>query len=66
MGMTESDIRHTVAYYLDDLQKAGMKKVQPVLRHKKQTTTEIYVERSYTDTKDAIKLLEEKNLKNFS
>ena len=60
------DIRHTVAKYLNDLQKVGLKKVQQVLRHRKQTTTEIYVEGSYTDTKDVIKLLEEKNLKNFS
>ena len=34
--------------------------------YRRQTTTEIYVEGSYTDTKDVIRLLEEKNLKNFS
>ena len=60
------DIRHTVAKYLNDLQKVGLKKVQQVLRHRRQTTTEIYVEGSYTDTKDVIMLMEEKNLKNFS
>ena len=60
------DIRHTVAKYLNDLQKVGLKKVQQVLRHRKQTKTEIYVEGSYTYTKDVIMLLEEKNLKNFS
>ena len=60
------DIRHTVAKYLNDLQKVGLKKVQQVLRHRRQTTTEIYVEGSYTDTHDVMRLLEEKNLKNFS
>jgi len=60
------DIRHTVAKYLNDLQKVPLKKVQQVLRHRRQTTTEIYVEGNYTDTKDAMKLLEENNLKNFS
>ena len=52
------DIRHTVAKYLNDIQKVGLKKVQQVLRHRRQTTTEIYVEGNYTDTKEAIKLLE--------
>ncbi len=61
-----NDIRHTVAKYLNDLQKVGLKKVQQVLRHRRQTTTEIYVEGNYSDTKDVIRLLEEKNLKNFS
>ena len=60
------DIRHTVAKYLNDLQKVNLKKVQQVLRHRKQTTTEIYVEGNYTDTKDAIALLEMKNLEKFS
>ena len=60
------DIRHTVAKYLNDLQKVGLKKVQQVLRHRKQTTTEIYVEGNYTDTKDVMGLLELKNLENFS
>jgi integrase len=52
------DIRHTVAKYLNDIQKVGLKKVQQVLRHRRQTTTEIYVEGNYTDTKEAIQLLE--------
>ena len=60
------DIRHTVAKYLNDLQKVGLKKVQQVLRHRKQTTTEIYVEGNYTDTKDVMGPLELKNLENFS
>jgi integrase len=60
------DIRHTVAKYLNGLQKVGLKKVQQALRHRKQTTTEIYVEGNYTDTKDAVKLLEIENVKNFS
>ena len=59
------DIHHTVAKYLNDLQKVGLKKVQQVLRYRKQTTTEIYVEGNYTDTKNAVKLLELKNLKKF-
>lgn len=60
------DIRHTVAKYLNDLQKVGLKKVQQVLRHRRQTTTEVYVEGNYTDTKDVVKLLEVENLKKFS
>ena len=59
------EIRHTVAKYLNDLQKVNLKKVQQVLRHRKQTTTEIYVEGNYTDTKDMMGLLELKNLENF-
>jgi integrase len=59
------DIRHTVAKYLNDLQKVPLKKVQQVLRHRRQTTTEIYVEGNYTDTKDAMTLLENKYLENF-
>lgn len=60
------DIRHTVAKYLNDLQKVGLKKVQQVLRQRRQTTTEIYVEGNYTDTKDVISLLETKNVENLS
>ena len=59
------DIRHTVAKYLNDLQKVGIKKVQQVLRHQRQSTTEIYVEGNYTDTQEAMRLLELNNLKNF-
>jgi len=47
------------------LQKANFKKVQQVLRHRKQTTAEIYVEENYTDTRDVMGLLEIKNLENF-
>ncbi len=60
------DIRHTVAKYLNDIQKVGLKKVQQVLRHRRQSTTEIYVEGNYTDTKDVIQLLEMDKLANFS
>jgi integrase len=60
------DIRHTVAKYLNDLQKVSLKKVQQVMRHRKQSTTEIYVEGNYTDTQSVMKLLEEENLKSFS
>ncbi|MDZ7599106.1 MAG: hypothetical protein U5J82_12650 [Desulfobacterales bacterium] len=50
------------AKYLNDIQKVGLKKVQQVLRHRRQTTTEIYVEGNYTDTKEAIQLLEMEKL----
>jgi len=60
------DIRHTVAKYLNDLQKVGLKKVQQVLRHRRQSTTEIYVEGNYTDTQEVLKLLQVENLGNFS
>ncbi len=58
------DIRHTVAKYLNDIHKVGLKKVQQVLRHRRQSTTEIYVEGNYTDTKNAATLLEIENVKN--
>ena len=51
--------------YLNDLHKVGLKKVQQILRHRRQSTTEIYVEGNYGDTKDALKLLELENLKNL-
>jgi integrase len=57
------DIRHTVAKYLNDIQKVGIKKVQQVLRHRRQTTTEIYLDGNYTDTRAAMGLLEVENLK---
>ena len=60
------DIRHTVAKYLNDIQKVNLKKVQQVLRHRRQTTTEIYVDGNYTDTKDVIRLLEQSNLEKIS
>jgi integrase len=59
------DIRHTVAKYLNDFQRVSLKKVQQVLRHRRQSTTEIHVEGNYTDTKEAIGLLEVKNLENL-
>lgn len=59
------DIRHTVAKYLNDLQKVGLKKVQQVLRHKRQSTTELYVEGNYTDTREVVSLLELKNVEVF-
>lgn len=60
------DIRHTVAKYLNDLQKVGLKKVQQVLRHRRQATTEIYVEGNYTTTEIAMKLLELDKVRKFS
>jgi integrase len=59
------DIRHTVAKYLNDLQKVGLKKVQQVLRHRRQATTEIYVEGNYTDTQDVLSLLEMEKVEKF-
>jgi integrase len=57
------DIRHTVAKYLNDLKKVGLKKVQQVMRHQRQATTEIYTGgESYTGTKDVMTLLELENL----
>jgi len=56
------DIRHTVAAYLNDVHKVGIKKVQRVLRHRRQTTTEIYLEGDYTTTQSALELLEAQNL----
>ena len=55
-----------VAKYLNDLQKVGLKKVQQVLRHRKQSTTEIYVEGNYSDTREAMTLLEMDHLKKAS
>lgn len=60
------DIRHTVAKYLNDLQKVGLKRVQQVMRHRRQTTTEIYVEGNYTDSQEVMKLLEFEKVKNAS
>ncbi len=59
------DIRHTVAKYLNDLQKVGLKKVQQVLRHRRQSTTEVYVDGNYTDTQETMKLLELAKVQNF-
>jgi integrase len=63
--MRYHDIRHSVAKYPNDLQKVGLKKVQQVLRHRRQSTSEIYVEGNCTDAKDALKLLELENIKKF-
>ena len=52
------DIRHTVAKYLNDVQKVGIKKVQQILRHRRQTTTEVYLEGNYTDINEALGTLE--------
>jgi hypothetical protein len=60
------DRRRTVAKYLNDLQKVGLKKMQQVLRHRRQTTTEIYLEGNYSDTKEALALLELKNVEILS
>ncbi len=60
------DIRHTVAKYLNDLQKVGLKKVQQVMRHRRQATTEICVEGNYATTESTMKLLESDNVQKFS
>jgi hypothetical protein len=36
------------------------------MRHRRQTTTEIYVEGNYTTTESALKLLELDNVRKFS
>lgn len=51
------DIRHSVASYLNDVHKVGIKRVQRILRHRHQTTTEIYLEGDYTDSRAALDLL---------
>lgn len=55
---TPHDIRHSVAHYLADEQKLGIKRVQEVLRHMRQSTTEIYLDGSYLSTRDEMTLLE--------
>ena len=65
-GFGYHDIRHTVAKYLNDIQKVGLKKVQQLLRHRRQSTTEIYTEGYYADTRKVVELLEIRNLENFS
>ena len=52
------DMRHAVARYLNDIHKVGLKKAAQVLRHQRQTTTEIYVEGNYTETRQAMQLLQ--------
>lgn len=52
------DIRHTAAKYLNDIQKVGMKRVQQMLRHRRQATTEIYLEGYYSDTRSTMELLQ--------
>lgn len=52
------DIRHTVASYLNDLGKVGLKRVQRLLRHQRQTTTEIYTQGSYSDLREEVAALE--------
>lgn len=59
------DLRHTVAKYLNEINNVSLKKVQQVLRHQKQSTTEIYVAGNYTNTRDALQLLELKELQKY-
>lgn len=59
------DIRHPVAKYLNDLYKINLKKVQQVLRNRRQTTTEIHVEGNYTGTQDDMALVELRNFENL-
>ena len=51
------DIRHTAAKYLNDLQKVGIKKLQQILRQRRQTTTELYLEGNYSDSSATLALL---------
>jgi integrase len=54
-------IRHMVASILNDTHKVSMKKMQRILRHRSQRTTEIYLHSLEGDLKDTMKLLEGKN-----
>ncbi len=51
------DIRRSVASYLNDVHKVGIKRVQRILRHRRQSTTEIYLEGDYTESRAALDLL---------
>ena len=52
-------IRHMVASILNDTHKVSKKKIQKILRHQSQRTTEIYLHALETDLTDTMKLLEE-------
>jgi integrase len=54
-------IRHMVASILNDTHKVSKKKIQKILRHQSQRTTEIYLHALETDLTDTMKLLEEEN-----
>ena len=48
----ENAFRRYVASILDDKHKASRKSIQKLLRHKKESTTERYLYRIYSDLKD--------------
>ena len=54
-------IRHMVASILNDTHKVSMKKMQRILRHRSQRTTEIYLHSLEGDLRDTMRLLEGKN-----
>jgi len=50
-------IRRSVASYLNDPAKASMKQIQILMRHKRQTTTEIYLDNIAKDIRDVAEIL---------
>jgi integrase len=56
------DIRHSVAHFLADEMRLGVKRVQDVLGHQKQGTTEIYLGGSYLSSQPEMNLLKFSNI----
>jgi integrase len=54
-------IRHMVASILNDTHKVSEKRIQKILRHQSQRTTEIYLHSLEADLRDTMKLLEGEN-----
>jgi len=54
-------IRHMVASIMNDTHKVSMKKMQRILRHRSQRTTEIYLHSLEGDLRDTMRLLEGRN-----
>jgi integrase len=56
-------IRHHVASILNDSGKASMKQIQKLLRHKRQSTTEVYLHTIEGNWREAAKILEQKGVR---
>lgn len=54
-------IRHMVASILNDTHKVSKKRIQKILRHQSQRTTEIYLHSLEADLRDTMKLFEGEN-----
>ena len=52
-------IRHHVASVFNDSGKASMKQIQVLLRHRRQSTTEIYLHTIGQGVRDAVEILDE-------